>query len=803
MKGMPKLVALMVVLVLVAQAVDGAAFPLEDSPYLQPFSTRTVYKSASNAAAWPVNGIPAATPVVSLAPLVSLPDAVVAATAGGLYLVNAASPEAPAKAVELPAGLPPTKPGLRMASGGGWILVVNPDGGFFCPEASLFAALAGSADDDVVVRAADSHRSGAAECITFLGSFTNLTNPVVVGADGGAWIGDAEGLWSLECEVGATPVRVPASALPDHAPELELVRALAYNPTTHVLAVSTHRAMFHLDGGVWRWVYRHGFIAASPSALAFDSKAGSLWMAAKDALTVMQPNLQILRFDGIARNPALAGLPFANMTAAAVWHGSGAFAGETKLFVGTINGIVIRHITSGTWSYYSGPRWIAGSTISALAISGSGVVVAATETGLTLLSLTPTTLASKVKIYEAMLSRHDRYGLAGDCGLAKFGQVDSWYDMPNDNNGLWTGLLLGGLSYKYAVTGAEADRALAWHYFEGLELLNNVTNIKGYPARSVWPVGTPGRGAGLWWNSTNPEYAGKLEWKGDTSSDEITGHFFGAAVTFRMGVAKTAAEKARVVALVTNLMDTLIEHDYLLFGHYGNRTTWGVWSPRYLNGKYSWRDERGLNSLQVMGFLSVAYELTGDAKYTKALEDLIAKHGYDVNIINTKITWPKDDNFSDDELNFTPLATMQLAPSATAAFKSSMMLGMEGVFARIATEKSPLWNTVYAVGHGGAAAPSNEPLIADARDSLRQWPTSILTWPTDTTQRIDLVPMPVATRGGGPQAVNLIPYDEQIFSRWNSNPFKIANQGSGMSEPDPGVWLLPYWMAVYHGLIAA
>ena len=36
---------------------------------------------------------------------------------------------------------------------------------------------------------------------------------------------------------------------------------------------------------------------------------------------------------------------------------------------------------------------------------------------------------------------------------------------------------------------------------------------------------------------------------------------------------------------------------------------------------------------------------------------LVNEHGYGENVINTKITQPSDDNYSDDELNFLPYLT--------------------------------------------------------------------------------------------------------------------------------------------------
>ena len=37
-----------------------------------------------------------------------------------------------------------------------------------------------------------------------------------------------------------------------------------------------------------------------------------------------------------------------------------------------------------------------------------------------------------------------------------------------------------------------------------------------------------------------------------------------------------------------------------------HETKWGHWDPLDLNGNFSWSDERGLNSLQILAYLATA-----------------------------------------------------------------------------------------------------------------------------------------------------------------------------------------------------
>ena len=46
----------------------------------------------------------------------------------------------------------------------------------------------------------------------------------------------------------------------------------------------------------------------------------------------------------------------------------------------------------------------------------------------------------------------------------------------------------------------------------------------------------------------------------------------------------------------------------------------------------------------------------------------------------------------------------------------------------------------------------------------------------------------------------MVPANERSQGLWNADPYSVSG-GSGMDEWDAGAWLLPYWMARYHGLI--
>jgi hypothetical protein len=53
------------------------------------------------------------------------------------------------------------------------------------------------------------------------------------------------------------------------------------------------------------------------------------------------------------------------------------------------------------------------------------------------------------------------------------------------------------------------------------------------------------------------------------------------------------------------------------------------------------------------------------------------------------------------------------------------------------------------------------------------------------------------------QATRILPANERLDFRWNENEYEVSAGGDGLLEADPGAFLLPYWMARFHGIIAA
>ena len=175
--------------------------------------------------------------------------------------------------------------------------------------------------------------------------------------------------------------------------------------------------------------------------------------------------------------------------------------------------------------------------------------------------------------------RHDRRNLTCTAQLTNYGDLSSYYQGVDDNDGLWTSMHGMGEAYSYALTGSKWSYDKAWKAFFAIETLNYVTGAyPKFPARSFCyiPDGTTGcgteSGEERWQKSTT--MSGYL-WKNDTSSDEIDGHLASLPLYYDL-IAQTPEEKKRVLTLLEGITMGIIENDYYLIDpSTGKPTLWG------------------------------------------------------------------------------------------------------------------------------------------------------------------------------------------------------------------------------------
>jgi hypothetical protein len=400
-----------------------------------------------------------------------------------------------------------------------------------------------------------------------------------------------------------------------------------------------------------------------------------------------------------------------------------------------------------------------------------------------------------------------------------------------------------GECFAYAATRQPQARARAQKAFAALRFLGQVTQggphpaPPGFVARTILPTSgfdpNIGRVEGdrqkrkdedKLWKVFEPRWPksadGQWYWKTDTSSDELDGHYFFYGLYYDL-VAETEQDRTAVRKHVAALTDHLITHDFKLVDHDGTPTRWARYDPSELNFDTRWFYERGLNSLSMLSYLMTTAHITGDARYRRIADSLIAHHSYLQNMMNMKTQRGLGSgNHSDDEMAFMcyyNLLKYETDPERKSRFAVSFYLSWRFEY----PEMNPLFNFMYAAMCSGLTYtdqwgthdlnPTGQ-WLDDSVDMLKRFPLDRINWRHDNSRRTDLVFLSgfLANFDEDPESftrqayrVNgkVIPVDESFFNHWNRNPFDLTTGGDGREMADGAVFLLPYYMGLYHGLI--
>ena len=561
--------------------------------------------------------------------------------------------------------------------------------------------------------------------------------------------------------------------------------------------------------------------------VAYDTQ-GRLWFASPQGVGRLDKEEWTL-FTGAE------GLPYNDFTTMAAGP-------DGVMWFGTRMGAI--RYDGQNWEYREGKRWLPDNVVNGIAVAPEGDAWLATAAGLSLIERRPMTLAEKAAFYETQIDTvHRRTPLEYvlEVHVAKPGSTNQFTQGDSDNDGLWTSMYGAGECFAYGATKDPLAKKRAQKAFEALRFLGTVTQggehspPPGYVARTILPTSGPDPNVGRLehdkrekatsdslWKVYEPRWPkskdGKWYWKSDTSSDELDGHFFFYPLYYDL-VCETEAEKSSVREHLRALMDHIVSHDFTLVDHDGTATRWSVYSPEALNHHPLWAEERGLKSLSILSYLAATEHVTGDPKYRKAINLLREKHAYDTNLKNPKnqrgVGSP---NHSDDEMAFMCFYNLmkygndpKLTDEVGYSFFSYWILEFP--------EMNPFFNFCYAafgVGRKYVNAWGTQDIapwqgwLEDSVDTLKRFPLDRFDWRHTNSRRLDLVRLmrqtydPYETRyGGWAYRVNgkVIPVDERYFNHWNHNPFEPDIGGGGQGLGTGAVFLLPYYMGLYHGFI--
>lgn len=447
------------------------------------------------------------------------------------------------------------------------------------------------------------------------------------------------------------------------------------------------------------------------------------------------------------------------------------------------------------WFYFWGKRYLPDNFARRI-VAEHGRAWIRTLKGISLIEFRPFDLERKSSGFEQRLQqRHNRYGLVADSDLLRPGDVASSRPVPSDNDGLWTAIYIAAECFRYAVTRSPEALRNTRVSLAALMRLESITGIPGFPARALIHRGDY-RDAGGEWHWT-PD--GEWEWKGDTSSDELVGHFFAYEAAYDL--LSEEAERRAIRAVVEHIASHLLEHGMKLAGYGGRVTRWGNYSSEYFATPEG-REEAPLSSLELLSHLRVAYHITGEQKFLTAYQELATKPGYLSNMLRMAKKIPAEINYSDEELaflSFYPLLRLGPPPQVEqdARLRAEYRLALEGLWRRVRNEENPLWNFIYQACTG-----AKEYAAQDARRTLQRIPLDTVSWTVHNSQRTDLEVMPRRGRFGEKQSRHAIAPNERRVMKWNGNPFELDGGDDGRSEDEGAFFLLPYWLGRYHGLIS-
>ena len=583
------------------------------------------------------------------------------------------------------------------------------------------------------------------------------------------------------------------------------------------LWVPTGHGLYHidLDEGTFGHLHDEDEILVGDLYDAVMASDGKLWVGGFSGLDVFDAGTSVMRI-----TPA-EGLPHPDVR-------SLAFHPDGTLWVGTACGVA-RYNAQGNppWTLRHSLRWVPSDDVRDVAFDADGTAWVATGKGVSAIQRRMMTLEEKAGYFhDIVMDRKIREpGLVEKSRLLTPGDLSTWRTEDDDNDGSYTCMYMVMEAFRYQVTKDPKARENAMKAFNVIEMLQTITNTDGFMARTIIPA---------WWidgpspegnenphrvhdrNRTytpeeiadrlvrDPRYKpvevrwrksddGKWYWKGDTSSDEIVGHFWGFLHYYNL-VAETEEEKDRVRNLARRVMDYIIDGGFTLRDTDGEHTRWGVWAPEILLGDEDWQAEMPLNCAEILSFLKVTYYMTGDERYEKYYRTFAEEHGYADVARAPKPTAPSERTHIDSDL--LTMTVPGLFLETNPELRAKYLEGLHEWFGQIENEYCPMYSFVCAI-HG-----VDNVGVEQCAAFLRDAPLDNIRWTVDNTKREDIA-LVRSPEIDPLQTDRLPPPSERGIMRWDKNPWCAISGDGGNTEGSTIYWLLPYWMGRYYGLIAA
>ena len=639
------------------------------------------------------------------------------------------------------------------------------------------------------------------------------------------------GQWALS---DGSKLNAATSGSSSMVPGAKVLASVAYKGG---IVLGTDKGLYFKKGNARpeRWFpsnQKYNWALRNVSVVLVDSR-GRLWFGAEEGVGYLDGDNWKL-FTG------KEGLPYNQFT-------SGAAAPGGIVWFGTTRGAV--KVENDFFKYRFSRRWLPDDHVTAIAIQNDGTAWIATQNGVAQITPTEMTLEQKADYFTKQVEeRHNRMGFIAQSHLKEKYNLATSEVAISDNDGMYTAMYGAAQAFRYAVTGDLEAKALADRSFQACKWLVDISHEPGFPARVIIPAD--------WHEPVNEQYGreynkrrqksdpqwkdiyprfpkskdGKYLWKCDTSSDELAGHYFFYGIYYDL-VAKTEEEKKAVRDVVGAITDHLVRHGYKLVDHDGKVTRWGDFSPEYFNSVYGY-DQRGLNSMMMLSFLNVARHVTGDTKYDQEAEKLRQKHSYHIFAMHPKEFFPPENVVPWDNnlclMSLYGLIKYETDPSRLLMYRQALELA----WLHISKQKNAFWDAIYA-SQADRFTDLVDKKVFDRKDlfpenhlyapsvvkelyrssnqreyileNLQKIPLDLIGYAMDNTHRLDVVfdptPRQDPTMGWRTDGLAL-PIDERGHVRQDRDGFALKmSEGGGSDEHEGTFFLLPYYMAAYHGLL--
>ncbi|WP_221394471.1 hypothetical protein [Dyadobacter sp. NIV53] len=576
----------------------------------------------------------------------------------------------------------------------------------------------------------------------------------------------------------------------------------------------------------------YNWVLKNVAALVVDSK-GRLWFGAEEGIGYLEGKSWKL-FTG------KEGLPYNKFTSAAAGVNG-------TVWFGTEKGAI--EADHDDFKYRFSRRWLPDDYVNSIVVQKNGTAWIATNAGVSQVTPVSMSLEEKARYFTKQVEeRHNRMGFVAPSHLKEQFNVATSEVGISDNDGMYTSMYGAANAFRYAATGDPEAKKLADQSFKACKWLVDITHEKGFPARVIIPVdwhepvneiysredNLENQKKDPMWKDIYPRFPkskdGKYLWKCDTSSDELAGHFFFYGIYYDL-VARTEEEKQAVREVVGDMMDHLIRHGYKLVDYDGKVTRWGDYSPEYFASVYGY-DQRGLNSMMMLSFLNVAKHVTGDTKYDKEAKILRDKYNYHIYAMHPKEFFPPENVVPWDNnlclMSMYGLIKYETDPALMLMYRQSL----ETAWQHISKQKNAFWDAIYAslanqftimadqkIFEKGNLFPENRlyaPKVVKnyykrnnnqsyILENLQKIPLDLIGYTMDNTHRLDVVfdLSPLQKPNVGWRANGYaVPIDERGHVRQDRDGFALlASEGDGHDEHEGTFFLLPYYMAYYHGLL--